>query len=115
TVLAQAIVREGMEAIGHGGNPVLVKRGVDLAVARLVERLREIAHPVVTEEDYARVASVSANNDETVGAVLGRALHAVGDAGIVTVEESDRHGISVDFVEGLVYDKGYLALSRATH
>src|SRR3954447_7150583 len=79
TVIAQAIVHEGMRAIAEGGNPVLVKRGVDLAVAKLVERLRTIAHPVVSKEDYARVASVSANNDEVVGEVLATALHTVGD------------------------------------
>ena len=88
TVIAQAIIREGMTAIGQGGNPVLVKRGVDLAVGKLVEQLRKVAHPVVTMADYARVASISANNDETVGSVLAEALHTVGDAGIVTVEES---------------------------
>ena len=82
----------GHEAIGQGGNPVLVKRGVDLAVGRLVEHLRKVAHPVVTKEDYARVASISANNDETVGRVLAEALHSVGDAGIVTVEESPSTG-----------------------
>jgi len=115
TVIAQAIVHEGMKAIGEGGNPVLVKRGVDLAVGKLVERLRTIAHPVVTKEDYARVASISANNDEVVGEVLATALHAVGDAGIVTVEESATHGMSVDFVEGFEYDNGYLSPYLVTH
>ncbi len=115
TVIAQAIVREGMRAIGEGGNPVLVKRGVDLAVGKLVERLREIAHPVVTEADYSRVASISANNDETVGAVLAHALFTVGDSGIVTVEESQQHGMSVDFVEGFEYDNGYLSPYLVTH
>ena len=65
TVIAQAIVREGMKAIGAGANPVLVKRGIDLAVGRLVVHLQEVAHPVVTEEDYARVAAISANDDTT--------------------------------------------------
>src|SRR6266567_3931938 len=87
TVIAQAIVRAGMEAIGKGGNPVLVKRGVDLAVGRLVEYLRGVAHPVKTEEDYARVAAISANDDDAVGAVIAKALFTVGDGGIVTVEE----------------------------
>ncbi|MFC5268781.1 chaperonin GroEL [Kribbella qitaiheensis] len=109
TVLAHAIVREGMLAIGSGGNPVLVKRGIDIAVARLVERLRQVVHPVVTEEDYARVAAISANDDNLVGAVIARALHSVGDGGIVTVEESTTHGIRVDFVEGFEFDNGYLS------
>ncbi|GAB2574668.1 chaperonin GroEL [Kribbella endophytica] len=109
TVLAHAIVREGMRAIGSGGNPVLVKRGIDIAVARLVERLRQVAHPVATEEDFARVAAISANDDNLVGSVIARALHSVGDGGIVTVEESAVHGIRVDFVEGFEFDNGYLS------
>ena len=115
TVIAQAIVREGMKAIGEGGNPVLVKRGVDLAVVKLVEQLRKVAHPVITAAEYARVASISANNDDTVGAVLAEALHTVGDAGIVTVEESATHGMSVEFVEGFEYDNGYLSPYLVTH
>ena len=94
TVLAQAIVREGMRAIDGGANPVLVKRGIDLAVGRLVGYLQGVAHPVSTEEDYRRVAAISANDDDAVGAVIAKALHTVGDAGIVTVEDSPggRHG-----------------------
>src|SRR3954447_14094268 len=81
TVLAQAIVREGMKAIGTGGNPVLVKRGIDLAVGRLVERLRDVARPVSTQEELARVAAISANDDDAVGSVIANALHTVGDGG----------------------------------
>ena len=109
TVLAQAIVREGMKAIGAGGNPVLVKRGIDLAVGRLVAHLRSVAHPVATEQDYARVAAISANDDDSVGAVIAKALHTVGDGGIVTVEESAEHGMSIDFVEGFEFDNGYVS------
>ena len=109
TVLAQAIITEGMQAIGAGANPVLVKRGIDVAVDRLVTHLQGAAHPVATEQDYRRVAAISANDDDVVGAVIAKALHTVGDDGIVTVEESNANGMSVDFVEGFQFDNGYLS------
>jgi chaperonin GroEL len=115
TVLAQAIIREGMKAIAAGGNPVLIKRGIDIAVARLVEHLQQVAHPVVTEHDFARVAAISANDDDDVGAVIARALHTVGDAGIVTVTESALHGMDVDFVEGFQWDNGYVSPYMVTN
>jgi chaperonin GroEL len=115
TVIAQAIVREGMTAIGAGANPVLVKRGVDLAVDRLVEHLRSVARPVSTQDELARVAAISANDDDAVGSVIATALHTVGDGGIVTVEESPRHGMSVAFVEGFEFDNGYLSPYMVTN
>ncbi|MBA3249047.1 MAG: chaperonin GroEL [Geodermatophilaceae bacterium] len=115
TVIAQAIIREGSQAIAAGGNPVLVKRGIDLAVRRLVEHLHEVAHPVATEQDYARVAAISANDDDAVGAVIAKAMYTVGDGGIVTVEESAVSGMSVDFIEGFEFDNGYMSPYMVTN
>ncbi len=108
TVLAQAIVREGMKAIEGGGNPVLVKRGIDLAVATLVERLRTSAHQISSEEEFARVAMISSNDDEAIGRVVARALHVSGADGVVTVEDSNDIGMDVSFVEDFQFDNGYV-------
>jgi chaperonin GroEL len=115
TVLAQAIVRQGMKAIAAGGNPVLVKRGIDAAVGALVERLASVAHPVSSEQDYARVAAISANDDDAIGRVVGRALHAVGEDGVVTVADSPVLGLSVSFVEDFEFDNGYVSPYMATN
>ncbi|MFF0149301.1 chaperonin GroEL [Amycolatopsis sulphurea] len=109
TVLAQAIVREGMAAIAEGGNPVLLKRGIDHAVARLVEHLEKAAHPIRDERDLARVAAISANDDDAVGGIIAKALRTVGETGVVTVEESPTLGMSVEFVEGFEFDNGYVS------
>ena len=109
TVIAQAIVREGMKAISSGGNPVLVKRGIDLAVGALVGHLATVAHPVSTEEDLARVAAISANDDEAIGRIVGKTLHAVGTEGVISVDDGPNLGLSVDFVEDFEFDNGYVS------
>jgi chaperonin GroEL len=115
TVLAQAVVRQGMKAIAAGGNPVLVKRGIDLAVGAVVQHLAAVAHPVSTEQDYARVAAISANDDDAIGRVVARALHTVGEDGVVTVEDSPVLGLSVGFVEDFEFDNGYVSPYMVTN
>ncbi|GAA4536237.1 chaperonin GroEL [Pseudonocardia xishanensis] len=109
TVMAQAIVREGMKAIQSGGNPVLVKRGIDLAVGKIVEHLSSVAHPVDSLEHLSRVAAISANDDETIGSVVARTLHTVGDDGVISVDDGPVLGLTVDFVEDFEFDNGYVS------
>lgn len=115
TVIAQAMVREGMSAIERGGNPVLVKRGIDLAVGALVERLQAVSHPVSSKEEYARVAAISANDDWAIGEVVATALHTVGDDGVVTVDDAPVPGVSVAFVEDFEFDNGYVSPYMVTN
>lgn len=109
TVLAQAIVREGMNAITSGGNPVLVKRGIDLAVGAVVSRLASVAHPVASVEELARVAAISANDDDVIGRVVAHTLHTVGDDGVITVDDGPALGLDVSFVEDFEFDNGYVS------
>src|SRR5258708_1162077 len=115
TVLAHAIVRQGMQAIGDGANPVLVKRGIDVAVGRLVEHLQGVAHPVATEQDYALVAAISANDDDSVGAVIAKALPSGGEGGIGTVHEAAAPGMSADVGAGFEFDNGYVSPYMVTN
>ncbi|MDD7965773.1 chaperonin GroEL [Actinomycetospora lemnae] len=109
TVLAQAIVREGLKAIGQGGNPVLVKRGIDAAVARVVDHLASVAHPVDDVEALSRVAAISANDDDAIGRVVAQTLHTVGDDGVITVDDGPMLGLHVNFVEDFEFDNGYVS------
>ena len=109
TVMAQAIVREGMKAITSGGNPVLVKRGIDIAVGAIVEHLSTVAHPVDSLEHLSRVAAISANDDEAIGNVVAKTLHIVGDEGVISVDDGPVLGLSVNFVEDFEFDNGYVS------
>jgi chaperonin GroEL len=109
TVIAQAIVHAGMKAIAEGGNPVLVKRGIDLGVGAIVSRLSTVAHPVSSEEDLSRVAAISANDDESIGRIVAQTLHTVGDEGVISVDDSPFPGITVNFVEDFEFDNGYVS------
>jgi chaperonin GroL len=109
TVMAQAIVREGMKAITSGGNPVLVKRGIDVAVAAIVEHLSTVAHPVDSLEQLSRVAAISANDDESIGRVVAETLHTVGDDGVISVDDGPTLGLTVNYVEDFEFDNGYVS------
>ena len=101
TVVAQAIVREGMTAITSGGNPVLVKRGIDMAVAAIVDHLSSVAHPVDSLEHLSRVAAISANDDESIGRIVAQTLHTVGDDGVISVDEGPVLGLIRELRRGL--------------
>ena len=109
TVMAQAIVREGMKAITSGGNPVLVKRGIDVAVGAIVAHLSTVAHPVDSLEQLSRVAAISANDDEVIGQIVARTLHTVGDDGVISVDDGPILGLTVNFVEDFEFDNGYVS------
>jgi chaperonin GroEL len=114
TVLAQAIVREGMKNVTAGANPVALKRGLDKCTAAIVVELKEkIARPV-DENEIANVASISAN-DKEIGQKISEAMHAVGRDGVITVEESQSFGMSIETVAGMRFDKGYVSHYMVTN
>lgn len=109
TVLAQAIVREGLKNVTAGANPMDLKRGIDLGVAAIQEGLRELKRPVNGKKEIAQVGTISANNDSTIGNLIADAIDKVGKDGVVTVEEAKGTETSVDVVEGMQFDRGYLS------
>jgi chaperonin GroEL len=109
TVLAQAIVREGMKSVSAGVNPMDLKRGIDLAVVRVVEDLKARSKPVVDNNEIAQVGIVSANGDEVVGRKIAEAMQKVGKEGVITVEEATGIEFELDVVEGMQFDRGYLS------
>ncbi|HEV2929497.1 MAG TPA: chaperonin GroEL, partial [Propionibacteriaceae bacterium] len=108
TVLAQALVHQGLRAVAAGASPVGLKRGIDAAVAAVVERLRENSRDVETTDDMAHVATISAR-DEEIGALIAEAFDKVGKDGVITVDESQTFGTELEFTEGMQFDKGYLS------
>ncbi len=109
TVLAQAIVREGFKNVTAGANPMDLKRGIDLAVTKVVEELKKISRPVQGKKEIAQVGTISANNDEKIGDLIADAMEKVGKDGVITVEEAKGTETTVDVVEGMQFDRGYLS------
>ncbi|RTK95698.1 MAG: chaperonin GroEL [Neisseriaceae bacterium] len=109
TVLAQAIVREGMKYVAAGMNPMDLKRGIDKAVEGLVSELKNISKPCTTSKEIAQVGSISANSDTEIGDLIAQAMEKVGKEGVITVEEASGLSNELDVVEGMQFDRGYLS------
>ena len=108
TVLAQALVREGLRNVAAGANPVALKRGIEKAVSAAVGIIRSLAKDVDDKGEIAQVASISAA-DSSIGEVISDAIDKVGKDGVVTVEESNTFGVELEFTEGMQFDKGYVS------
>ena len=109
TVLAWAMVREGLKNVAAGANPMALKKGIDAAVEAAVAHLKTFAKDVDDREQIASVASISANNDPEIGGLIAEAMDKVGKDGVITVEESQTFGMDIDLVEGMRFDKGYIS------
>ncbi|MGF1642648.1 MAG: chaperonin GroEL [Thiotrichales bacterium] len=109
TVLAQAMVREGMKAVAAGMNPMDLKRGIDKAVAAAVEQLKGISMPCADNKAIAQVGTISANSDDSIGGIIADAMAKVGKEGVITVEEGKSLNNELDVVEGMQFDRGYLS------
>src|ERR1700710_34616 len=108
TVLAQALVREGLRNVAAGANPMALKRGIEKAVEKVTETLLNMAKPVETKEQIAATASISAA-DPTIGEMIAEAMDKVGKEGVITVEESNTFGLELELTEGMRFDKGHLS------
>src|SRR6185295_12686276 len=107
TVLAQAIVREGLKNVTAGANPMGLKRGIDKAVEVVVEELKKMSKSTKDKKEIAQVATIASNNDKTIGNLIAEAMEKVGKDGVITVEESKSSETVLDVVEGMQFDRGY--------
>ncbi len=114
TVLAQAIVKEGLRNVAAGANPMMLKRGIDKAVEKVVAEIASQSRDIETQDEIAQIAGISANNDAEIGQTIANAMEKVGKDGVITVEESHSFGMDLDFVEGMQFDKGYLSAYMVT-
>jgi len=109
TVLAQAIYRQGSKLVAAGHNPMELKRGIDKAVELVVEDLKKLSKPIKDHKEIAQVGTISANNDKTIGDIIAQAMEKVGKEGVITVEEAKAMETSLETVEGMQFDRGYLS------
>ena len=109
TVLAQAMVREGLRNVAAGANPMGLKRGIEQAVNKVVKSIESLSRDIETSEEIAHVASISANNDASIGSTIAEAMEKVGKDGVITVEEGQTFGLELEFTEGMQFDKGYIS------
>lgn len=109
SVLAQAIVREGLKNLTAGANPMSMKRGIDKAVEIAINKVKDLSRPVNTKEEIAQVAGISAGNNSEIGELIAEAMEKVGHDGVITVEESKSFGTNLKVVEGMQFDKGYIS------
>jgi chaperonin GroEL len=109
TVLAQAIYREGMKNVAAGANPMEIKRGIEKAVDVVIEEIKKLSNPTKNKKEISQVGTISANNDKTIGDLIAEAMDKVGKDGVITVEEAKSMDTSLDIVEGLQFDRGYLS------